>query len=332
MFMISRRQFVAASAAGSVLSLARAPVFAQAPVTTKLARFVVGFAPGGGTDTIARMLAESVRPSFPGGLMVENKPGASSRLAVKAVQVAAPDGLTMLVTPDFALTVYPHSFRNLGYDPLKDFVPVATVALAGLALCAGPAVPESVTNPAQFIDWCKANPKQAIFGSPGAGSSFHFAGLLLGNARGVDLVHIGYKGGAPALQDVMGGQIAANVCAVGEALPYLESGKLRVLGTFGTERDEFVPDAPTMVESGFKDVVAEAWVGVLMPAHTPANVVAKTEAAINQATSSGVLTDRLAKYGMKPLTRSSAAFGEMIGNDIQRWGPVVKASGFTADD
>ena len=330
--MINRRRFLNIGAAGALLPLAGAPRFARAQVVTKPARFVVGFAPGGGTDTIARMVSDVIRADYPGGLLVENKPGASSRIAVETVKAAEPDGTTLLMTPDFALTVYPHSFRKLNYDPLKDFIPVATVALAGVALCVGPAVPASVMNPVDYIEWCRANPKLGTFGSPGAGSSFHFAGLMLGKAKGVDLTHIGYKGGAPALQDVVGGQIPANVCAVGEAMPFVKAGRLRILGTFGPERDRFAPDAPTMVESGFKEVVAQAWIGVLAPARTPADIVARTMAALNRATSGNLLTDRLAGYSMRPLTATSKEFDAMLRDDLQRWGPVVKASGFTADD
>lgn len=330
--MSTRRQFIGASMAGSIAAIVPgAAAWAQA-AGAKGARFVVGFAPGGGTDTIARMVADSVRAAYPEGLIVENKPGASSRIAVDFVKAAAPDGQTMLITPDFALTVYPHSFRKLSYDPLKDLIPVATVALAGIALCAGPSVPESVKNASDYIEWCRADPKRATFGSPGAGSSFHFAGIMMGRAKGVEMQHVGYKGGAPALQDVMGGQIPVNVCAVGEAIPFLQSGRLRVLGTFGTKRDPFAPEAPTMVESGFKDVVAEAWIGALMPAKTPQEVVAKAAAALNQATASGVLTERLGKYGMKPLTNTPEQFALLLKADIERWGPVVKASGFTAED
>ena len=329
---MQRRQFLHIGAAGAMLPLVGAPGFARATVTAKPSRFVVGFAPGGGTDTIARMVADTVRADYPGGLIVENKPGAASRMAVETVKAAEADGSTLLVTPDFSLTVYPHSFRKLSYDPLKDLVPVAPVALAGLALCAGPMVPASVKTPGDYLEWCKANPKMASFGSPGAGSSFHFAGLMLAKARGVELSHIGYKGGAPALQDVVGGQIPANICAIGEALQFVKAGRLRVLGTFGPERDRFAPDAPTMVESGFKDVVAQAWVGVLAPAKTPADVVARTAAALNKATSGNALTERLAGYGMRPLTMTSSEFDAMLRSDIQRWAPVVKASGFTADE
>lgn len=329
---MQRRNFLNLGAAGAMLPLLGTPGLARAVVTAKQCRFVVGFAPGGGTDTIARMVAQTVAADFPGGLIVENKPGAASRMAVETVKSADPDGTTMLVTPDFSLTVYPHSFKRLSYDPLKDLVPVAPVALAGIALCVGPLVPASVKNPVEYLDWCKANPKLASFGSPGAGSSFHFAGLMLGKAHGVELTHIGYKGGAPALQDVVGGQIPANVCAVGEALQFMKAGRLRVIGTFGTERDRFAPDAPTMVESGFKDVVAQAWVGVLAPAKTPADVVARTAAALNKATSGNALTERLAGYGMRPLTMTPAQFDAVLRSDIERWRPVVKASGFTADE
>lgn len=329
--MIKRRQFLRATSVGAILPLSIAPQFAQANLT-KPARFIVGFAPGGGTDTIARMTAEVLRADYPAGMLVENKPGAASRIAVDLVKSSEPDGSTLLMTPDFSLTVYPHSFRKLSYDPLKDLVPVATVALAGLALCAGPSVPASVKNPVDYLDWCKANPTKASFGSPGSGSSFHFAGLMLGKARGIELTHVGYKGGAPALQDVVGGQIPANICAIGEAMQFMKAGRLRVLGTFGRERDRFAPDAPTMVESGFKDVVAEAWIAVFAPAKTPADVVNRTMVALNKATSGNALTERLAGYGMRPLTMSSAELGAMLRSDIERWGPVVKASGFTAED
>jgi len=329
---MQRRQFLNLGAVGALVPMAGIPGLTHAAVTSKPAKFVVGFAPGGGTDTIARMVADTIRADYPGGLIVENKPGAASRIAVDTVKAAEPDGATLLMTPDFALTVYPHSFRKLSYDPLKDLVPVAPVALAGIALCAGPLVPASVKNPVDYLEWCKADPKRASFGSPGGGSSFHFAGLMLGKAHGVELTHIGYKGGAPALQDVVGGQIPTNICAIGEALAFVKAGRLRVLGTFGNERDPFAPEAPTMVESGFKDVVAQAWVGVFAPAKTPADIVRKTMEALNRATSGNALTDRLAGYGMRPLTMSSSEFEATLRSDIERWGPVVQASGFTADE
>ena len=327
-----RRQFISISAAGALLPIAGTYSQAHATVITKPSRLVVGFTAGGGTDTIARMVADALRPDYPGGMIVENKPGAASRIAVETVKASEPDGSTLLVTPDFPLTVYPHSFPKLSYDPLKDLVPVAPICIAGMALCVGPAVPASVKTAAEFMDWCKANPKQAVFGSPGPGSSFHFAGLMLGKVRGVDMTHIGYKGGAPALQDVVGGQIPSVVTSVGEASPFVKAGRLRILATFGAERDRFAPDAPTMVESGFKDVTAQAWVGVLAPAKTPADVVNRTMLAVNRAVASSALAERLAGYSMRPLMMNTTQFDAMLRSDIDRWGPVVKASGFKAED
>ena len=329
---MKRRQFISMSAAGALLPIAGVHSLSHATVVTKPSRLVVGFTAGGGTDTIARMVADALRPDYPGGLIVENKPGAASRIAVEKVKASEPDGSTLLVTPDFSLTVYPHSFPKLSYDPLKDLVAVAPICIAGMALCVGPAVPATVKTAGEFLDWCKANPKLASFGSPGAGSSFHFAGLMLGKARGVDLTHIAYKGGAPALQDVVGGQISSVVTSIGEASPFVKAGRLRILATFGAERDRFAPDAPTMVESGFKDVVAQAWVGVLAPARTPPDVVQRTMLAVNKAVATPALTEKLAGYSMRPLTMNSAQFDAMLRSDIDRWGPVVKASGFKAED
>lgn len=328
---MKHRQFFSLGAA-ALLPVMGLPGLARATITNKSSRFIVGFAPGGGTDVIARMVADAIRPEYSGGLIVENKPGAASRIAVETVKASVADGSTLLVTPDFALTVYPHSFKKLSYDPLNDLVPVAPICIAGLALCVGPAVPASVKTPEDYLQWCKANPKMAVFGSPGAGSSFHFAGLMLGKARGMDLTHVGYKGGAPALQDVVGGQIPAVVTSVGEAMPFIKGGRLRALATFGAARDRFAPEAPTLAESGFKDVVAEAWVGVLAPAKTPAEIIEKTATALNKATSGDALTERLAGYSMRPLTMTPSQFSAMLRSDLDRWGPVVKASGFTADE
>lgn len=328
---MKRRQFLNMGASGALLSVLGAPT-AHAAATNKPSKLVVGFAAGGGIDTIARMLVETIRSEYPGGLIVENKPGAASRMAVETVKAAEPDGSTLLITPDFTLTLYPHSFKKLSYDPLKDLVAVAPVAVANIALVAGPLLPAAIKTPGEYLAWCMANPKLASFGSPGAGSSFHFAGLMLGKAREAELTHIGYKGGAPALQDVVGGQIPTAVCTVGEALQFVKAGRLRILGTFGSERDRFVPDAPTMVESGFRDVVAQAWVGILAPARTPTDMVTRTAAVLNKATSGNALTERLAGYGMRPLTMTPTQFEAMVQADIERWGPVVRASGFTADE
>ncbi len=280
----------------------------------------------------ARSLAEKMRGSYPGGIIVENRPGAAGRLAVEYVKSSTPDGMTMLFTTDFAMTIYPHSFRKLNYDPVKDFAPVAVCAKTSLAFIVGPTVPDTVKTPADFVAWCKANPKQAAYASTSAGATPHFAGVMFSKAAGIPILHVPYKGGAPALQDLMGGQIASSFNPVGEVLPQLKSGKLRVLATTGVQRNKFMPDVPTMVESGFKDVVAEVWLGVLMPASTPPAVVARASAAINDALKSPELKDTYSKFGMDALQGTPESFAALIKNDIAMWGPVIKASGFTAEE
>lgn len=328
--MINRRHLIAASA-GVALPALSVPgtAFSQ---QEKLTRLIVGFPPGGGTDVAARSLADKLRGSYPGGIIVENRPGAAARLAVEYVKNSPPDGTTMLFSTDFTMTIYPHSFRKLNYDPIKDFLPVAVCAKTSLAFIVGPTVPETVKTPADFVAWCKANPKQAAYASTSAGATPHFAGLMFSKAAGIPILHVPYKGGAPALQDLMGGQIASSFNPVGEVLPQLKSGRLRVLATTGAQRNKFMPDVPTMVESGFKDVVAEVWLGVLMPANTPPAIVAKAATAINDALKTQELKDTYAKFGMEAMQGTPQGFADLIKSDLAAWGPVIKASGFTAEE
>ena len=304
-------------------------VLAQA---SKLTRVIVGFPPGGGTDVGARTLVERLQAAYPGGIIVENKPGAGGRLAIEFVKAAAADGSTMLFTTDFPITIYPHSYRKLAYDSVKDLTAVAVAAKTSLAFTIGPSVPDGIKTVADFITWARANPKQAAFASSSAGATPHFAGVMFSRAAGLDLLHVPYKGGAPALQDLMGGQIASSFPGVGEVLPQLSSGKLRVLATTGAQRSRFMPNVPTMVESGFKDVVAEVWLGVFMPANTPPAVVAKAAATINEALRLPELRETFAKFGMEPLQGSPESFAALVKSDLAAWGPVIKASGFTAED
>jgi len=324
--MVSRRLFLSTSAAALAM-----PGVARAQ-QDRISRLIVGFPPGGGTDVAARSLADGLRARYPGGLIVENRPGAAARLAVDYVKTSPPDGTTMLFTPDFAMTIYPHSYRKLNYDPLKDFAPVAVCAKTALAFIVGPSVPDTVKTPDDFIAWCKAHPAQAAFASTSAGATPHFAGLMFSKAAGLPLLHVPYKGGAPALQDLMGGQIASSFNPIGEVLPQLKSGRVRVLATTGAQRSRFMPDAPTMKEAGFNDVVAEVWLGVVMPAGTPDTVVSKASGYINEALRSDATRETYAKFGMDPMQGTPESFAALIKSDLAAWGPVIQASGFTAED
>lgn len=329
--MIPRRTFLSAAVASFVLPLI-SDRLALAQASNRPAHMVVPFPAGGGTDAVARMTADKIRHEYPGGLVVDNRAGASGRLGAEFVRNTEPDGLNMLFTPDFVMTIFPHSFRKLGYNPLQDFAPVALCSKTGYALAAGPGLPASVTNVQQFVSWCKANPTRASFASTSAGAASHFAGLMLSKAIGVDLLHVPYKGGAPALQDLMAGQIPVSINPIGEVLPQLKSGRVRVLATTGTQRSRFLPEVPTLFEAGLRDMVIESWLGVFMPGKTPPETVAKASAWINAALQTPELREGYAGIAMETVQSTPASFATTIKADIERWGPIVKASGFTAEE
>ncbi len=327
--MTTRRRFIA-GASSALAALAASRAFGQA--ITKPARIIVGFAAGGGTDVLARLLGDKLRGTYAPNIIVENRPGAAARIAVDYVKNADPDGSVMLFTPDFPFVVYPHSYKKLDYDPIRDFVPVATVGQSGLVFSVGSMVPESVKTVGDFVRWCKANPKQASFATTGAGATPHFVGVMLARSAGIDLTPVHYKGGAPALQDLLGGQIAASVNPASEVLPSIRAGKIRPLATSGTRRNRFVPEIPTFVEQGFKDVVVESWLGFFAPGKTPPATVSRINGAVNAALASDDLVQALAKFAVAPYATSPQEFAAIIRRDIDKWGPVVQASGFTAED
>ena len=306
------------------------PAWAQ--TTVKNVRIIVPFPAGGGTDVLARLIAEKMRGNYAPAVIVENRVGASGRTGVEAVKNAEPDGTTLLFTPDFLMTVYPHSFKKLSYDPLKDFVAVAVVASSGLALAAGPALPAEIKTVKEYLAWAKANPKQASYATTSAGGTPHFVGVMLAQASGVELTPVHYKGGGPALNDLIGGQIPVSVNPIGELLPQLKGGKIRVLATTGAKRSKFLPDVATMAESGFPDIVLSPWLGFFAPARTPADVVKRLSNGINDAVQSGDTQRNLIKFGMESAAATPVGFAEIVRQDIEKWRPIVKASGFTAED
>ena len=233
-----------------------------------------------------------------GNWLVENKPGAGGRLAVMEVRGAAPDGRTVLLTPDPMMVIYPHAYRRLAYDPMADFRPVAPVATVPIGLAVGPMVPASVKTMADFAQWCKANPQQAAYGSAGAGTTLHFIGVMYARAAGLpSYTHVPYKGGLPAAQDVMAGQIASSINVMGELVPLAQAGRLRVLGVSSPQRSRFLPEVPTFRESGFRELEAQNWFGTFVPARTPDAVVRQLEAAIAEATRSAEVQEGLGKLG-----------------------------------
>jgi tripartite-type tricarboxylate transporter receptor subunit TctC len=328
--MLTRRTLLLGAAGALTAGQFPLSPAARAQVIQQTARVVIPFPAGGSTDTLARIMADKLKGGYAPTTIVENKVGAAGRIAVEYVKNAEADGSIMLFTPDFLMTVYPHSFRSLNYDPLRDFTPVATVAKSALCMSVGPAVPAEVKTLSDFVAWCKANPKNATHATTAAGGTPHFAGLMLSQASKVEMTPVHYKGGAPALQDLIGGHVSSSVNPVGEALPFASTGKIRVLAVTSPKRSTFLPDVPTMKESGY-DVVIEAWLGTLVPSKTPADIVSKLNLAIKDAFSAPDVVQKLSAIGNEPDYQTPAQFAATVKADIERWGPVVKASGFVAD-
>jgi tripartite-type tricarboxylate transporter receptor subunit TctC len=326
--MLTRRTIVAGGGFAAVAPLLPA---AQAQVIKKPVHIIVGFPAGGGTDVIARILAERLRGSYATTVIVENKPGGAARVAIDAIKNAEPDGSEILFTPDFPVTLYPHSFRSLSYDPERDLVPVAPAATAPLTYNIGPAVPERVSSLAQFVEWCKANPDKAIYATTTAGGTPHFVGVMFAAAAGLKMTPVHYRGGAPALQDLVGGHIPASINPMSEALPLANSGRVRILAVSSTRRSKFLPDVPTIREAGY-DVVVDTWLGVFLPAKAPPAIVRALSAAIAEAVKSPEMIDSLAKFGSEPRFQPPDEFAATVKADTARWGPVVKASGFVAEE
>jgi len=327
--MLNRRHLLAASATSLLTAGTLSRTLAQ--TVKKPVHVIVGFPAGGGTDVTARVLAQALHGAYASTVIVENKAGASARLAVDYVKNTEPDGSVMLFTPDFPMTLYPHSFKSLSYDPLKDFTPVAPVTTSMLSYNIGPAVPPSVKTLADYLAWCKANPDKANYATTSAGATPHFTGVMLSSEAKVQLNPVHYRGGAPALQDVVGGHIPASVNPISESMPLYQAGTVRSLAVTGAKRSRFVPDVPTMVEQGY-NVVVESWLGVFLPAKAPADVLRALSAAMKEASQSATMRENLAKFAGEATFQTPEQFTETIKEDIKRWGPVVKASGFVAVD
>jgi tripartite-type tricarboxylate transporter receptor subunit TctC len=324
--VLTRRAVIAASCLFAIRSQV-----ARAQILKKTAHLIVGFPAGGATDLIARILAEQARGSYAPAVIVENKPGAAARVAIDYVKNAQPDGSEILFTPDFPLTVYPHSFRALSYDPMRDLVPVAPVAHSSLTFVVGPAVPASVASLADYVRWCKTNPDKAIFATTSAGGTPHFVGVMLAAAAKMPMTPIHYRGGAPALQDLIGGHVPASVNPIGETLPLANTRNVRILAVASSQRSKFLPDTPTMRELGY-EVAVDSWLGTFAPAGTPREVVQALNATIGKVVESPDLIENLAKIGNEPKFETPDQFAMTVRRDMERWGPVVKASGFVADE
>ena len=292
---------------------------------------ITGFPPGGTSDTISRRVAARLQPGYGKSVVVENRTGAGGQIAIPAVKAMPADGSVILQTPMSMLGVYPHIYKKLQYDPVADLTPASLGAVFDFGFAVGPAVPAGVRNIAEFLAWCKANPTLANFGSPAAGSVPHFIGVLIGRSAGVDLNHVPYRGTQPAILDMIGGQVQAVSGPVGEFTQHVAAGKCRLLATTGSQRNRFAPTVPTLVEQGLRDMAFSEWFGFYLPGNAPADVVQRANAALRAALSAPDTVEGLALMGLESRSSSSAELAALLRTDTDRWAPLVKAIGFTAD-
>jgi tripartite-type tricarboxylate transporter receptor subunit TctC len=315
----------------SILVMAVSALAAQAQDVRKV---VLGFPPGGTLDVLGRAVAQAAAEEPGGGTwVVDNQPGAGSLLAAQNVARALPDGRTLLLAPVVVPAFMPHLYKKLTFDPLADLVPVAELGSFNFALVVGASVP--VKSVAEWVAYCKANPGKTSFGSFGAGTPSHFVGVMFNRAAGTDTLHVPYKGGAPAMQALLSGEIqAAYLLTGGMTTEQAKAGKVRVLAVTGSARSRSLPDVPTFGETGqgLKEMeAASLWYGWFAPKGTPAAEVERLNRTLVQAAKAPKVLDVLAREEIVPQAAGAAAFAQKVQRDHRNWGEVIRSTGFTLD-
>ncbi len=326
--MMQRRTFVQAAAGATALA-ALHPLAALAQVAQP--KIYYGFPAGSAGDNLARRVADKLGGTAYArtNAVVENKPGAGGRIALELLKGSPADGSVLTLAQASALTIYPHVYTKMNYA-MEDFAPISIGAQMIFALAIGPLVPESVKTLKDFVAWAKANPEKSSFGSPGAGSMPHFVGSLFGINAGITFQHVPFRGSLPAVNDAVGGQIAACVTPTGDSLAHAKAGKLRILAVSAPKRVAD-PDAPTFAEQGYPEIVAEEWFGFFAPAKTPASVLSAANTAIRAALNDPAIVSGLASIGLVASGSSAQDMRNSLDSEFKRWGPLVKKVGFTAE-
>lgn len=317
---MKRRHFAALSAA----ALAAPAVLAQ----ERTMKLVVGFAPGGSGDLLTRIVADKLRAALGQNVVVENKPGAAGRVALAELKRAAPDGQTLVMAASGGLVVAPWVYNNLPYDPVNDFTPVSRVASFDFAVTAGPAAPQGGIK--DVLAGLKAQPEKASFASSGAGTLGHFTGVMLSQATGVPLVHIPYKGGAPAAQDLVSGNLPLMVDTASETLEQHKAGRVRILAVSGERRSRVLPEVPTLKEAGI-NMTADGYFGLYGPAGIPAATVQRIDLAVAEALKNPDVQEKIYALSLVPSHLGPAALRALQLDQYKRWEQPVKASGFKPD-
>ena len=307
-----------------------APPDAHAQVTfARPVRILVPVAAGGTTDLTARLVADGIRDAIGQPVVVDNRPGATGRVAAEALKRAAADGSTFMLAPIVVTVLAPFMFRDLSYDPAKDFAPVGQVARYPFALAVRADHPARTVP--ELLAWAKASPSRATFATPGSGGVPHLLGVMIARASGVDLVHVPYSSLAQVESELLGGQVPAAISAFAEFLALERADRIRIIATSGTARSPLLPAVPTFVEQGFPSVVAIGWNAVYAPAGTPKPLIDHVSVAIAKAVRTPTIRAKLIELGVEPTGTTPDELAAIIAADTAHWVPVVRAAGFAAD-
>lgn len=313
---------------GIVLSLFALGAAAQG-YPSKPVRMILAFPPGGPTDINARSFAQKLSEQMGQQVLVDNRPGAGGNIAAAEAARAPADGYTIFYNTS-AIAIGPALYSKVAYDPVKDYAPVALTATVPLVLAVNPAVP--VKNVSEFIAYAKANPGKLNYASSGSGTITHLAGALFVQQMGLQLQHIPYKGSAPALVDVVGGQVQMMIDTINTVAPYTKDHRLRPLAIAITRRSALLPEVPTLEQAaGLPGFEMSAWQGIVVPAATPKEIVARLNAEVNKAVQSAEVRARLAAGGSEPLGGTSEHYAAYIRSELERWAKVVRDTGAKAE-
>jgi len=325
---MNRRDFMKL---GSAVAVSSVPwqAFAQAKWPDKPIRLVVPFSPGGGTDTLARLVAEKVSAATKWSIVVENKPGGGGNIGLDAVAKAAPDGYTIGMGQTANLAVNPTLYKKMPYDALKDFTPIALVATQPVVLVVRADAPYKTL--ADLVSAAKAKPGDVSMGSAGSGTIGHLTGELLAREAKVKFLHVPYKGAGPALTDLLGGNVQFAFLTLPSIISMLKANRLRALAVTSQKRIAALPNVPTVAESGYKDFVTESWYGLVGPAKLPPAIAATIDSEVEKVLKQPEVIAKLDAEGNEPLGGSADRFAARIKTDHAKWGTVVREAGITPD-